>query len=126
MGTYEVSVEHSFQAGHAIRLGDGTWEETHWHLWQATASFRAAQLQAGTDVVVDFLEAMRALKLAAAEMEGRDLNRLPAFAGMSVSAERVAEHLARRLRESMGAEGARLYSVSVTEAPQCRAAYYPS
>ena len=49
---------------------------------------------------------------------------LDAFADTAASAERVAEYLAGQLQKALG-ETARLYRVSVTEAPGCTAAFYP-
>ena len=125
MGTYEVSVEHAFDASHAIRLPDGSWETMHAHTWRATATFRSRRLDEATGVVVDFLEVERALKAAAAQLSGRELNATDAFLGRSPSAERVAEHLAGLLTADLGA-AAGLYRVEVTEAPGCAAAFYPA
>jgi len=122
MATYEVSVEGSFRAAHGIRLADGTMEPPHAHLWKVTATFRAESLDEASGVVVDFLDARRALEHAAAELEGRDLNALPGMAG-GASAERVARFLAGRVSALLDAA---LYRLEVTEADGCRAAYYPS
>jgi len=121
---YEISVEASFRADHAIRLADGSPEASHGHLWKAAATFRARKLDEPMGVVINFVEVRRALAAVAAELEGTDLNSLEAFAGSSPSAERVAEHIAGRLGEAVG-EGRTVYRVTVTEAPGCCAAYYP-
>ena len=125
MGTYEVSVEHSFRAWHAIAMPDGSWENSHEHLWATTAVFRSRELNPLTGVVVNFLDVMRAMTDVATRLEGRDLNKLEPFASGGASAERVAEYLANLLREAMGKDGDKLYCVIVTEAPGCRAAYFP-
>lgn len=126
MGTYEVSVEHSFRAWHAIAMPDGSWENSHEHLWATTAVFRSRELDPARGVVIDFLDVMRAMTDVATRLEGRDLNKIEPLSagGAGASAERVAEYLARLLREAMGKDGDKLYCVSVTEAPGCRAAYF--
>ena len=124
MSLYEVSVDHAFNARHALRLPDGTWERPHSHLWRVTAAFRADRLDEPMGVVIDFLDVQRALEKVDRELQGTDLNALGAFEGTSPSAERVAEHVARRLADRLGA-GCGLYRVRVTEAPGCSAAFYP-
>lgn len=125
MSTYEVTVERSFKASHALRLPDGGLEEPHEHTWSVTVAFRSDTLDEPMGVVVDFEQVDRVLRAIADDVEGADLGDLPALAGASPSAERVAEWLAGLLAERLDA-GARLYSVTVTEAPGCRAAFYPA
>lgn len=124
METYEVSVEQSFRADHAIRLDDGSLERSHKHLWKVTATFRSERLDESMGVVVDFVDIRRALESVAAELDGSNLNELEALSGRSPSAERVAEYIAGRLGERLARTHAP-YRVMVTEAPGCFAAYYP-
>jgi 6-pyruvoyl-tetrahydropterin synthase len=125
MGTYEVSVDHAFNARHAVRLPDGSWEAPHCHLWRVTATFRSGRLEEATGVVIDFLDVQRALEKIDRELQGADLNELAAFEGRSPSAERVAEHIAACLAARLG-PACGLYGVRVTEAPGCSAAFYPA
>ncbi len=124
MATYEVSVEDSFNAEHAIRLPDGTLEKPHQHRWCVTVTFRSDELDENTGIVVDFLEILEALRSITDKLEGADLNALDDLRGTSASAERVAEMLARRLSIKIGGP-AKLHRVSVTEGTGCSAAYYP-
>ena len=123
MGTYEVSVDHRFRARHAVALG-GAWEDSHEHDWSVTATFRSEELEPATGVVVDFLVVLRALKAIGGELEGRNLNEIDEMS-QGASAERVAQYIARRLVRALGSDTGKLYCVCVTEAPGCRAAYYP-
>jgi len=124
MPAYEVSVDYGFTARHALPLPTGGLEEPHTHDWRVTATYRADRLRPDTGVVVDFLDVRRALTAVCENLDGKDLNALPAFHGKNVSAERVAEHIATVLIRRDGYEGI-LYRVKVTEATGCRAAYYP-
>lgn len=117
-------MEGQFRATHAVRLPDGSLEESHEHTWRVTATFRSNRLDPTMGVVVDFLKVEAALSAIAAELEGRDLNSMDEFSQTGPSAEKVACYLAGRLAELLKGEG-KLYCVSVTEAPNCRAAFYP-
>ena len=97
-------------------------EPSHAHEWQVRAAFRGAVLDPVTGVLIDFLAVKAALDALAGELEGTDLNAHAAFAASAPSAERVAEFLARRLAAALAGEG-RLYSLEVSEAPGCRAAF---
>ena len=125
MSVYEASVEHEFTARHAVRLRDGSMEPSHEHCWRVRATFRSAALDLAMGVVIDFLDVQEALKAATANLVGRDLNELAEFSDRPPSAERLAELLAARLRSRLAGAGGRLYSLSVTEAPGCIAAFYP-
>lgn len=124
MAIYEISVDAAFAARHSVPRADGTWEDTHEHAWQVTAVFRGPAIEAATGFLLDFLQVQAALAEATGELDGADLNSLPAFAEIPPSAERVAERLAGRLIDILG-PGAPLACVRVTEAPGCRAAYFP-
>ena len=124
MGMYEVTVEHSFSASHAVRLPDAAWEAPHSHVWGLSAAFRADRLDETMHVVIDFVMVQRAMTEIASVLEGTDLNDLPAFVQTGASAECVASYVTERLLERLG-PGSGLYRVAVTEAPGCSAAYYP-
>jgi len=99
-------------------------EETHEHSWETTATFRSMRLDNEAGFVIDFLTVRNALEQIASQLDGRDLNTLDAFTGLTRSAENVAAYIAGALIDSLPAEPA-LYRLSVTEAPGCTAAYYP-
>ena len=105
-------------------LPAGGMEEPHAHTWCVTADFRSERLAEPMGVVIDFVEADGALAAVVSGVDGTDLNAAPPFADRCPSAERVAEWIAAALAQRLGADG-RLYCVTVTEAPGCRAAYYP-
>lgn len=125
MPTYEASVSRAFTASHSLRMPDGSAEPSHEHTWRMTATFRAPRLEPAMGVVIDFLDVEKALDRIVGQLDGTNLNALPAFADGRCSAELVAEHLAGILC-SMIAGGSMLYRFAVTEAPGCTAAYYPA
>jgi 6-pyruvoyltetrahydropterin/6-carboxytetrahydropterin synthase len=125
VAVYEVSVDGSFSARHAIRLPNGKLEEPHGHTWRVTATFGGRSLHEPAGVLVDFLRIRAALDEIVRQLEGADLNELPAFGGKGASAERVAKFLAEALADRMEADGEKLCGLAVTEAPGCVATYYP-
>lgn len=120
MSVYEISVEHTFTASHAVALSSGAYEPQHSHAWHVTATFRSEKLD-DTGMVLDFLHVSRLLKEVTADLEGGYLNAVPQFFDCGVSAEAVAHLLATRLSARING----LYRLAVIEAPGCTAAYYP-
>lgn len=123
-GMYEAGVTHSFKARHALRLVDGTNEDSHEHTWRMTACFRSEMLDEPMGVVIDFIEVKNVLKEIADKLEGTDLNALEAFLKAGPSAERLAEFISGLLAKKLK-HGNLLHCLRITEAPGCEAAFYP-
>lgn len=116
---YRISVETNFDADHQVRMPGGTLEDRHGHNWCVRAVFASRELN-DLEMVVDFLDAERALRQAIRPLDGAFLNGSPAFAGRNPTAELVARFIADRLVE----HGLRtLQRVEVTEAPGCVASF---
>ena len=124
MSIYEASVEAEFVAAHAIPLPYGDLEPKHKHTWKMTATFRSQQVDQTTGVVIDFEKVKEAMETIAIGLEGKDLNKLDFFSDGRASAERIAEFIAYRLEALLGGSTA-LYSLRLSEAPGCTAAFYP-
>lgn len=120
---FAIEVESEFTATHQLRLGDGSLEARHGHVWRVTVRVEASGLDAlGT--VVDFHEVQEALGAVVKPWNNGHLNDVAPFDGaVNPSAERVAERIAELLgpRVAGMAAEARLVSVRVTEAPGCAA-----
>ena len=122
---YQITVERSFSAAHALRLTDGSSEPVHGHDWHVTVSVASEHLD-GMDTVMDFHELERILQEIVAPFCNRNLNDVQPFAAGSVnpSAEQVAwwvgSQAGKRLPENVS-----LVQVSVVEAPGCVATYRP-
>ncbi len=125
MSLYEITVDAEFTATHSLPLSGGGSEPPHEHLWGVSATFRSDRLAEPMGVVIDFIEVRDALDAVTGELEGGDLNRHDAMGNMAPSAERVAECIAELLAQKLGDAAKLLYRVEVTEAPGCRAAFYP-
>jgi len=126
---YSITITGRFHATHALRLGDGAFETPHAHDWHVKATVAGPRLNR-IEVVMDFHLLERRLARALAELEGKDLNRVPPFArrrgnfALNASAERVAWWVGRRLAEGLPA-GVRLTAVEVEEEPGCSACFTP-
>ena len=120
---HEIRIERRFNATHALRLYDGTMEPTHGHDWDVFIHVSAETLDA-METVMDFHELERIAAAVVGELDGTHLNDLDAFATTNPSAERVAEHLYRRIAGQLPEpDRVTLSRVTVTEAPGCRASY---
>ncbi|MEE2912637.1 MAG: 6-carboxytetrahydropterin synthase [Planctomycetota bacterium] len=119
---FKVSVKASFLATHAITI-DGVEEDPHEHDWKVVASVRGDELD-NDDLLVDFLELQQSLEDAIAPLRNTNLNRCPELRGNNPTAESVAWYVGDRLQNSIQSP-ATLFSVQVTEAPNCIATYQP-
>jgi 6-pyruvoyltetrahydropterin/6-carboxytetrahydropterin synthase len=119
---YELSVERSFCAAHALLIG-GEREPLHGHTWHVTLTVRGVGLDPD-GLLLDFHDLEARLEEVIGRWHNANLNESEAF----VSTNPTAENVARRIADSMEAglpRGVRVGSVHVTEAPGCRAAYFP-
>lgn len=107
---FEVRVEGSFRAVHCVGI-DGSVEEPHEHPWRVAARAGSTSLDA-IAIVVDFRRLRADLEAATAELSGRRLEELDAFAGRPADAGAVGRWLLRRLRQSCGS-GYRIVAVEV-------------
>ncbi len=123
MQRFEICISGWFAAAHQLRLYDGKLEALHGHNWQVTVTCAGPALDR-IGVLVDFTQLKPQLDAALAGFHDRNLNDLPAFAGVNPSAENVACEIARRLSPHVP-HGTRLSCVAVEEAPGCVARYFP-
>jgi 6-pyruvoyltetrahydropterin/6-carboxytetrahydropterin synthase len=97
-------------------------EPLHGHDWRVEVSVAGQELDA-SGLLVDFAEVQGALREVAGALHHSDLNSLPAFAGLSPSAEVVARHAFYEVRRRLRRQGSTLRRVRVFEAPGCTATY---
>ncbi|MEM6755974.1 MAG: 6-carboxytetrahydropterin synthase [Planctomycetota bacterium] len=123
---YDITVERSFHATHALRLPDGSLEPVHPHDWPVRLTVAADTLD-GMQCVMDFHRLEAALDAVLAALNQTHLNDVPPFdtPAWNPSAERVAEHIATRVASSIPAP-ARVVSCQIGEAPGCYATFIPA
>ncbi|MEX0744345.1 MAG: 6-carboxytetrahydropterin synthase [Phycisphaeraceae bacterium] len=122
---FEITVEHTFAASHAIRLPDGSLEPLHGHNWQLTVTLQRDGLDA-IETVFDFHALEHIVEQIAQPFHNRHLNDLPPFDTGSISptAERVAWWVGTQVGQRLPDE-VTLQCVRVSEAPRCWAAWRP-
>jgi 6-pyruvoyltetrahydropterin/6-carboxytetrahydropterin synthase len=88
---FEVSVEETFPAGHALRNYHGKCENVHGHNYRVRLTIRGEQLdQAG--LLVDFSDVKRVLRAITDRLDHQFLNDLPPFDDLNPSAENMARY----------------------------------
>ncbi len=100
---FSVSVRDHMMIAHSFR-GDvfGPAQRLHGATFVIDAAFRRAELDAD-GIVVDIGRAAEQLRAVIAELNYRNLDDEPAFAGMNTSAEALARVIADRLAERVHA-----------------------
>ncbi len=125
---FEVTVEETFAAGHALRDYHGKCENVHGHNYKVRATLEGLQLdQAG--LLVDFSDLKRALSQIVDRVDHKFLNDVAPFDRLNPSAENMAhwfyEELSRSLAPLLEARNARLAEVRIWETDTSVAAYRP-
>ncbi len=121
---YEITVEAGFSATHSLLMADGAREPVHGHDWRVIACVFADALD-DLGFVADFEDVRQRLGEVTRSLHHRHLNDHAWFADAGPSAENVAATIHRELSRSAD-WGLRLKSVSVEEAPGCRATFLRS
>jgi 6-pyruvoyltetrahydropterin/6-carboxytetrahydropterin synthase len=121
---YEITIEKTFTASHALRLADGSLEQVHTHDWPVSVTVAAEVLDV-IETVMDFHELERIVDGVIAPLSGVHINDVPPFdKAVNASAERIAEYIANQTAAALPGH-VRLISVALGEAPGCTAVYRP-
>ena len=118
---YEIIVDGSFSATHALRMPGGGTEPLHGHDWKVSVCLARDRLD-DSGFVADFGDVQRALTKLTDELHHTCLNDHALFSGSNPTTEVVARVVFERLRDNSSWSD-ELLSVSITEAPGCRARY---
>jgi 6-pyruvoyltetrahydropterin/6-carboxytetrahydropterin synthase len=89
---FEVCVEHTFAAGHALRDYYGKCENVHGHNYRVQVRVVGPELDK-TGMLVDFVLLKRLLRGATDRMDHQFLNELEPFDRINPSAENIARYL---------------------------------
>jgi 6-pyruvoyltetrahydropterin/6-carboxytetrahydropterin synthase len=112
---YEVSVEQSFAAGHALRNYKGKCENVHGHNFKVRVVIEGEKLDE-TGLLVDFLDVKAAMQAIIARLDHVFLNDVAPFDVKNPSAENIAEYFYLELTRTLKASvPVRIREVSVWE-----------
>ena len=88
---FEVSVEQTFAAGHALRDYKGGCENVHGHNFKVQVVIEGEKLdRAG--LLVDFLDVKELMHRVIARLDHQFINDIPPFTERNPSAENIAEY----------------------------------
>lgn len=124
---FEVAVEETFAAGHALRGYKGKCENVHGHNYKVRVVVEGEKLNSA-GLLFDFAELRRRMKDVIGALDHRFLNDLPPFTEINPSAENIARYFYEQLNERLAASanGARLREVVVFESDTTTATYRPA
>jgi 6-pyruvoyltetrahydropterin/6-carboxytetrahydropterin synthase len=125
MPTYQIIIETSFTATHALRLPDGSYEPIHSHDWPVAVTIQSDKLDAMA-CVMDFHELEKIVDRVLDPWHNQHLNDVPPFADEAInpSAEHVAEQIALAVITCLPGT-VTLTETCVGEAEGCTAVYRP-
>ena len=123
---FQVSVEESFSAGHAMRGYKGKCENPHGHNYKVRVTLEGPALDS-VGLLYDFVHLKQVIHQVIHAVDHKFLNDLPPFDVINPSAENIAKYLydeaAKQLRQQPN--GARIASITVWETDQTAATYWP-
>jgi 6-pyruvoyltetrahydropterin/6-carboxytetrahydropterin synthase len=123
---FQVSVEETFSAGHALRGYQGKCENPHGHNYRVRVTLEGPQLDS-IGLLVDFIHLKQIIREVMGTLDHQFMNDLEPFKTANPSAENVAkyffEEVTRRLKNLP--PGARITDVVLWETDTSRAQYRP-
>ena len=122
---FEISVEETFAAGHALRHYRGKCEKVHGHNYKVQVTIEGETLnEAG--LLVDFVELKRLLHAVVDRLDHEFLNDVPPFDVLNPSAENMAKFFHDEISKGFPFEnGARVSNVKLWETDTSIATYRP-
>ena len=105
---YEISVEHNFASGHALRGYQGKCEHVHGHNYKVQVTVAGEKLN------------------PTGLFDHRMLNDLPPFDQLNPSAENMAKYFCDAVELVVGPKGIHVQAVTVWETGTCSATYRPA
>jgi 6-pyruvoyltetrahydropterin/6-carboxytetrahydropterin synthase len=122
---FELTIEETFAAGHALRNYRGKCENVHGHNYRCQVSVEGAALDE-IGLLVDFVELKRIVHTVLDRMDHQWLNEFPPFDKLNPSAENMARYIYEEIAAALQArQGVRLASVRLWETDTASVTYRP-
>ncbi|MEJ2007920.1 MAG: 6-carboxytetrahydropterin synthase QueD [Acidobacteriota bacterium] len=122
---FEVSVEYSFAAGHALRGYKGKCENVHGHNYKVRVTVQGEKLNS-IGLLMDFADLRAAVKGLVEQFDHHFLNDLEPFKELNPSAENLACYLGTELQQRIKDHGLGVSAVTVWETDTTSASYRPT
>jgi 6-pyruvoyltetrahydropterin/6-carboxytetrahydropterin synthase len=123
---FEVTVEQTFAAGHALRGYRGKCENVHGHNYKVQVTIAGEELDS-IGLLVDFVEVKRVMKEIIEYLDHRFINDLSPFDKLNPSAENLARYFWEEMTKHLAAEvPVRIAEVKVWETDTTTATYRPA
>ena len=121
---FEISVEYTFAAGHALRGYKGKCENVHGHNYKVQVMVGGDQLDSA-GLLLDFVDLRRAIKELVERVDHRFLNDVEPFDKINPSAENIAKFFYDELAPQVQERGQQIQAVRVWETDTTSATYRP-
>jgi 6-pyruvoyltetrahydropterin/6-carboxytetrahydropterin synthase len=123
---FEVCVEQTFAAGHALRDYKGKCENVHGHNYRLQVTVAGERLCAN-GLLVDFIELKRVMRDVIEYLDHRFINDLPPFDVINPSAENMAKYFHDEISKNLtgGEVPVRVSEIRLWETDTSIAVYRP-
>ncbi len=125
---FEVTVEETFAAGHALRGYRGKCEKPHGHNYRVRLTLRGPELDSA-GLLYDFVRLKAILSEIAERLDHQFMNDIAPFDVLNPSAENLARYFfqeaERRLAAQQPGNGVRVAAITVWETDTSTATYSP-
>ena len=122
---FEITIEETFAAGHALRNYRGKCENVHGHNYRVEVTLEGERLD-DTGLLVDFVELKRVVHSVLDRMDHQWLNDWPPFDKLNPSAENMAKFIYDEVNSGLGVRpGVRIAWVKLWETDTSSAVYRP-
>ncbi|HEX3744051.1 MAG TPA: 6-carboxytetrahydropterin synthase QueD [Bryobacteraceae bacterium] len=120
---FEVTIEETFAAGHALRNYRGKCENVHGHNYRCQVTLEGAELDE-IGLLVDFVELKRTVHSVLDRLDHQWLNEFPPFDVLNPSAENMARYIFQQVAEGLKTrDGVKLALVKLWETDTAFATY---
>ena len=122
---FEVTIEETFSAGHALRNYHGKCENVHGHNYRVQVTFSGPELDS-IGLLVDFVAVKKLMQTVVDRLDHQFLNDLAPFDALNPSAENMAKYFYDEISGGLGqSTPVKLAQVRVWETDTTSATYLP-
>jgi 6-pyruvoyltetrahydropterin/6-carboxytetrahydropterin synthase len=120
---FEVTIEQTFAAGHALRNYRGKCENVHGHNYRCQVTVEGRGIDE-IGLLIDFVTLKKTLQTVIERLDHQWLNDFPPFDVLNPSAENIAKYIYDELNKGLNMDGAvKLASVRLWETDTSSATY---